>query len=85
MTGPAIVQPASSDKRKAPLYSRLQFKKTLAPFVSKGGSRGRPGGPGPPPLCLDENEARRAETTFFLGRGPPVSEGLDRQLFSGLF
>ena len=29
-----------------------------------------PGGP-VPPLCLDENETRRAETTFFFGRGPP--------------
>ena len=38
-----------------------------------------------PPLCLDENEARRAETTFFLGRDLPLSEGLDRPLFSGLF
>ena len=45
-----------------------------------------PGGP-VPPLCLDENEARRVETTFFLGRPPPSppSEGLDRPLFSGLF
>ena len=46
-----------------------------------------PGGPFPS-LCLDENEARRAETNFFLGRPPPPplsSEGLDRPLFSGLF
>ena len=84
MTGPAIVRPASSDKWKAPLYSRLQFKK-LWPLSSAMADPGDgPGGP-VPPLCLDENEARRAETTFFLGRGPPVSEGLDRQLFSGLF
>ena len=36
-----------------------------------------PGGPPPPPLFLDQTEARRAEKNFFWDRGPPLSQGLD--------
>ena len=36
------------------------------------------GGPGPPPLFLEQIEARRAEKYIFFGdQGPPLSEGLD--------
>ena len=34
------------------------------------------GGPGPPPLFLDQTETRRAEKNFF-GDRPPLSKGLD--------
>ena len=36
-------------------------------------------GHGPPPLCLDQTEARRAEKSFFLRpvTPPPLSQGLD--------
>ena len=36
-------------------------------------------GQGPPPLCLDQTDARRAEKNFFgdLSPPPPLSQGLD--------
>ena len=37
-----------------------------------------PEGAHPPPLFLDENEARRAKK-IFLRPGPPLSQGLDDQ------
>ena len=42
----------------------------------------RPGGPGPPPSFLDQNEARKAEQKkFFLRPLPPrLSQGLDYRL-----
>ena len=43
--------------------------------VCSGGSREGPRGLGPP-LFLDENEARRADNSFFEA-GPPLSQGLD--------
>ena len=48
-----------------------------------------PGGhaPPPPPLFLDQTEARRAEKIFLGGTGPPLSQGLDdrpRLLSEGL-
>ena len=60
--------------------------------VCSGGSREGPRGLGPP-LFLDENEARRADNSFFeagpsLSQGlddrppPPLSEGLDPPLVS---
>ena len=39
-----------------------------------------PGAPSPPPLILDQMEARRAEKIFFGGRAPPPSQGLDPAL-----
>ena len=44
-------------------------------------------GPAPPPLFLDQTEARRAEKIFLGGTGPPLSQGLDdrpRLLSEGL-
>ena len=35
------------------------------------------GRPGPPPLTLDQTEARRAEKKIFWDRAPPLSQGLD--------
>ena len=34
-------------------------------------------GEGPPPLFLDQTEARRAEKVFFETAPPPLSQGLD--------
>ena len=39
-----------------------------------------PGGPGPPPLFLDQTLAPRAEKSFFGGDRSPLSEGLDLPL-----
>ena len=49
-------------------------------FPSSGGSRGGAWGARPPPLFLDQNEARRAEKKNWEGRGPPLSQGLDDHL-----
>ena len=53
---------------------------------SSGGSRGGARGAPPPPLFLDQTEARRAEEIWG-GTGPPLSQGLDdrpRLLSEGL-
>ena len=50
-----------------------------------GGSRG--GARAPPPLFLNQTDARRAEKMFGGGTGPPLSQGLDdrpRLLSEGL-
>ena len=44
-------------------------------FPSSGGSRGGAWGARPPPLFLDQNEARRAEKKIFLRPGPPLISG----------
>ena len=51
----------------------------LSPIgVSVADPREGRGGPGPPPLFLDQIEARRAKKYIFFGdRGPPLSEGLN--------
>ena len=49
---------------------------------SSGGSRGGAWGAQVPPLLFGQTEAQRAEKLF--GDRPPLSEGLDPALFSGL-
>ena len=50
-------------------------------LVISGGSRGKgPGWPSPPPLFLDQTEARRAENIFGGDRAPPLSQCLDSAL-----
>ena len=48
-------------------------------LVISGGSRGGRGAP-PPPLFLDQTEARRAENIFGGDRAPPLSQCLDSAL-----
>ena len=49
-------------------------------LVISGGSRGGRGGRPPPPLFLDQTEARRAENIFGGDRAPPLSQCLDSAL-----
>ena len=62
-------------------------------FTSGGSRGGARGGAAPPPLFLDQNEARKAEKKIFLRPGPspylrvwmtirPLSEGVDPPLFT---
>ena len=62
-------------------------------FTSGGSRGGASGGPAPPPLFLDQTEARKAEKIIFLRPGPspylsvwmtvpPLSGGLDPPLFT---
>ena len=44
------------------------------------GERGRGGRPPPPPLFLDQTEARRAKNIFGGDRAPPLSQCLDSAL-----
>ena len=69
------------------VYSQLLSRRTLV----SGGSRGRAPGASPPPLLLDQTEARRAEKLFvksgllrylrvWMTAPPLLPEGLDPPL-----
>ena len=67
-----------SGKRQKVHLGRNVSTHFVADWSFSGGSKGGARGARPPPLFLDQIEARRAEKYIFFGdRGPPLSEGLD--------
>ena len=66
--------------RGVPLRVELSFE-----YLGSGRSRGEFRGARPPPLILDQTEARRAEKMSFGDRlpPPPLSQGLDQALLGG--
>ena len=67
-----------SGKRQKVHLGRNVSTRFAAHWSFSSGSRGGARGPCPPPLFLEQIEARRAEKYIFFGdRGPPLSEGLD--------
>ena len=53
------------------VFNMVSFKVRNSVLNSVADPGEGPGGPGPPSLFSDQNEARRAEKIFFGGRPPP--------------